>query len=195
MNPSAYQQSLEAAFDGVHFTDELRRDFFSCWSAFEFPRTHLITEAERTERYLYFVVEGVQALYLIDQKGEKIVLGFTFQNELSGVYDSFLLQQPAQFFLEALTPSRLLGLPFKDHQRLFDQYPSFNIWGRRFAERVLIGRTKREVELLTLTAEERYIRFMRRCPPELLQIPQKYLAAYLNMTPETFSRLRRKVRY
>lgn len=195
MDTAPYRLQLEAAFDGVHFTEELRRDFFSCWKAFEFSRNHLITEAERTERYLYFVVEGVQALYLIDQKGEKTVLGFTFQNELSGVYNSFLIQEPTQFFLEALTPSRLLGLSYEDHQRFFTQYPSFNIWGRRFAERVLIGRTKREVELLTLTAEERYIRFMRRCPPELRQIPQKYLAAYLNMTPETFSRLRRKVKY
>ena len=60
---------------------------------------------------------------------------------------------------------------------------------------MLIGRGKREIELLTLSAEERYINFMRRCPKVLLQIPQKYLASYLNMKPETFSRLRASVDY
>jgi CRP-like cAMP-binding protein len=57
-----------------------------------------------------------------------------------------------------------------------------------------MGRFHREVELLTQSAEARYRAFIARRPDELLQIPQKYIASYLNMTPETFSRLRSKVR-
>ena len=194
MNKSNDLDRLEAAFQGVDFTDSLRATLSQQWKLMEYDRHSLITEAGRQERYFYFVLEGVQALTLIDQKGEKVVLGFSFNDEFSGVFDSFLTQQPAQFFLEALTPSRMLAITFDDYKQLFADHPSFNVWARLFFQRILIGRVKREVELLTLTAEERYIRFLHRCPPELQVIPQKYLASYLNMTPETFSRLRGRVR-
>jgi CRP-like cAMP-binding protein len=89
----------------------------------------------------------------------------------------------------------MLGLPVDAYHQLFDQYAELDRWGRLFFQNLLIGRVSREIELLTLPAKERYIAFMRRCPEELLRIPQKYLASYLNMTPETFSRLRAKVKY
>ncbi len=50
-------------------------------------------------------------------------------------------------------------------------------------------------EYRVLNSKERYISFMKRCPDELRIIPQKYLASYLNMKPETFSRLRASVYY
>lgn len=77
-----------------------------------------------------------------------------------------------------------------NYDRLFELYPEFNYWGRIVHQELLIGRVKREVELITMTSRERYDSFMERCPKELLQIPQKYLAWYLNMSPETYSRLR-----
>lgn len=189
-----HQDILEAAFVGVDFNDALRESFAEIWKVMEYNRSDLITQAGQRERYFYFVLEGVQAIYLIDRKGEKVVLGFSFRNDFSGVYDSFLHQQPSQFFLEALTPSRMLAITHDDYNRLFTEFPSFNIWGRQFFQRIMIGRIRREVELLTLPAKERYLQFLHRCPPELQRIPQKYLASYLNMTPETFSRLRAKVR-
>lgn len=82
-----------------------------------------------------------------------------------------------------------------DDQSVFEWSADFNIWSHLFLGQILIGRVKCEVQLLTLRAKERYVKFMRRCPEVLLQIPQKYLAAYLNMTPETFSRFRSTVRY
>lgn len=89
----------------------------------------------------------------------------------------------------------MLAIKKTDYEHLFELSPDFNKWSRLFLERILIGRGKREVELINLSAEERYVRFMRRCPEILHQIPQKYLAAYLDMTPETFSRFRSTVRY
>lgn len=193
MTSQDYAQ-LKSAFS-FDFPPSLDQLFPGLWKERSFIRYELITESGQIEPYFYFVLEGVQALYLIDEKGERVILGFSFPGNFSGVFDSYLLRRPASFFLEALTPSRMLGLPLDAYLKLFDQYPEMDRWGRIFFQNLLIGRVSREVELLTLPAKERYIAFMRRCPEELLQIPQKYLAAYLNMTPETFSRLRAKVRY
>jgi len=186
---------LRQVFGAVQFQEGEFSEFTREWTLRQFSKRSLITEAGAVERYFYIVMQGVQAIYLIDRRGAKRVLGFSYRGNFSGVYDSFLKQAPAIYFLEALTDSTLLAIPYANFQELFERYPTFERWGRLFHQEILIGRVQREGELLTLSARERYVRFMRRCPPELLQIPQKYLASYLNMTPETFSRLRASVKY
>ena len=186
---------LKSAFKGIRFSKELDQKFSTLWTPKYFKRGQFITEAGEAERHFYFILEGVQMIYLIDNKGEKVVIGFSYGGNFSGVYDSFLSQKPSDYFLETLTSTKLLALPLFAYLELFEQYPQFDKWGRIFHQEILTGRVKREVEILTLPAKDRYINFMRRCPEPLLKIPQKYIASYLNMKPETFSRLRASVRY
>ncbi len=188
-------QRLLGFFSRVQIDPEQVSQFRKLWTVRTFERSELITEAGQTERYFYFVLEGVQAIYILNQRGEKVVLGFSYSGSPSGVFDSFIAQQPSSTFLEALKPSRLLAIRLPDYESLFELFPDFYAWGYHFFKDILFGRLFREVELLTLSAEERYITFMRRCPDELKVIPQKYLASYLNMKPETFSRLRASARY
>lgn len=172
IKPEAYA-FLNASFEEKHF-----------------DMKDLIVEYGSVDHYFYFVVSGIQAIYLINGKGEKVVLGFSFGGSVSGVYDSFLYETPSQLFLEALTPSTLIRIHKKSYLELFDLFPEFKDWRIHFIEKMFFGRAKREIEFLTLSARERFEAFMSRCPSELLTIPQKYLASYLNMTPETFSRMR-----
>ncbi|GAB5552667.1 MAG: Crp/Fnr family transcriptional regulator [Saprospiraceae bacterium] len=194
MTPTEFQQ-LKDSFRGVHFDAELETQFYGLWEEKTYEKKQWITEAGRTESYFFYVLEGVQAVYFINNKGEKVVIGFSYQGDFSGAYESFLMQAPSVLFVEALQASRMLAISYTNYQKLFDLSVDFNKWARLFLEGILIGRGKREVELINLTAKERYIDFMRRCPDVLRDIPQKYLASYLNMKPETFSRLRSSVRY
>lgn len=187
-------QRLKNAFPHVNFSGALDLTFHTLWKEKIFKRNEFITEAGQVEKSFYFVLEGVQMIYLINRKGEKVILGFSYTNSYSGVYDSFLKQNPSDFFLEAILPSRMLALSLEHYNALFEKYPEFEKWGRIIHSEILIGRVKREVELLTKSAEERYTVFMQRCPDILKTISQKYLASYLNMKPETFSRLRRTVK-
>ena len=158
------------------------------------PKTYasreFIVEAGAVDKYFYLVLEGVQAIYLITEKGDKAIAGFSYKGDQSGVFDSFITQKPSKLFLEALTPSKLIAISKQDFDTLFELFPEFYKWEAKFLERIIFGRLARESELLTMTAKERFDAFTKRCPEELLIIPQKYLASYLNMTPETFSRLR-----
>lgn len=158
---------------------------------YEFDARQLIVEGGATARHFYLVLEGVQAIYVISRAGEKVVLGFSFNGSVSGVYDSFIYQKPSAYFLEALTPSRMLGISSDRFNELFVHFPKLLEWRVAFIDAIMVGRGQREVEMLTMSAAERYEAFVKRCPPELLTIPQKYLASYLNMKPETFSRLRK----
>lgn len=141
----------------------------------------------------YIVEEGVQRLYF-EHDGDEHCLGFAYGHSWSGDYDSFLAQRPGRFQVQAVTDSVLLGIDRNDLMRLYDRIPSMDRWGRLIVEELVQGRATREIELLTLSAEERYRRLMARSPHLLQLVPQKDIASYLRMTPETFSRLRAKVR-
>ncbi len=191
----AHSDWLKSFFKDIHFSGQQEELFLKLWKVHAYAQNELITQAGSIERYFYVVVEGVQAIYLLNKNGEKVVLGFSYPGSPSGVFDSFIHQKPADTFLEALKPTILLGISRNDYLSLFDNHPDFYKWGYLFFQEILFGRLFREVELLTLSAKERYVAFMKRCPEELKVIPQKYLASYLNMKPETFSRLRRSVSY
>jgi len=181
---------LSNAFKPLDLKIETHAHFFTGWDEVSFKRNDFITEAGQTARYFYVVVSGVQAAYIIARNGEKQVIGFSFDGSFSGIYDSFLYQEPSHYFLEALTPTALLRMNKAHYDSLFEHYPEFNYWGRIAHQELLIGRVKREIELITMSSKERFDAFMDRIPEPLTQIPQKYLAWYLNMTPETFSRMR-----
>ena len=194
MTPAEFQL-LKESFRGVQFAAELEAEFYNLWEEKTYEKKAWITEAGRKESHFFYVLEGIQAAYFVNKKGEKVVIGFTYQGDYSGAYESFLMQEPSVLFLEALQPTRMLAINYDNYQKLFDLSSDFNKWARMFLEGILIGRGKREVELINLTVKERYINFMRRCPDVLKAVPQKYLASYLNMKPETFSRLRSSVKY
>lgn len=156
----------------------------------EFPQHSVLTAPGQVEKYFYVVVEGVQALYISDKNGNKVILGFSYRGSPSGVFDSFIKQQASSFFVEAITPSTLMAIPKAKYDEAFQHFPEMMRWKSDFMEDILFGRISREVEMMTKSAHERYDAFMARCPADLKVIPQKYLASYLHMQPETFSRLR-----
>lgn len=186
-----HEQLVINAFSNVSLSAQTHPEFFQMWEEVAFDRSAFITSSGKIERYFYVVISGVQAIYILSQEGDKQVIGFSFDGSFSGVYDSFLLEKPAHYFLEALTPSKLLRITKAQYDSWFELYPEFERWGRIVHQNLLLGRVQREIELTTLTAKQRFDLFMERCPDPLRTIPQKYLASYLNMTPETFSRLRK----
>ena len=174
---------LNQAFRPLSLTPEQHSKFYKIWEEVEVPKFTFLTKEGQVERYFYVVKKGVQCVYLIDREGNKKIIGFSFDGSFSGIYDSFMKETPSFYFLETLTDSVMLRVNLENFEALFTKYPEFEHWGRVVHMELLIGRVQREVELTTKTAKERFEIFMNRCPDQLLQIPQKYLASYLNMTP------------
>lgn len=186
-----HEQILINAFKNINLSIKTHPEFFEMWEEVEFNRSEFITSSGNIERYFYVVISGIQAIYILTKDGDKQIIGFSFDGSFTGVYDSFLLEKPSHYFLEALTQTKLIRISKHQYDSLFTIYPEFERWGRIAHQDLLLGRVQREIELTTLSVKERYEKFMQRCPDPLRTIPQKYLASYLNMTPETFSRLRK----
>ena len=166
-------------------------DFISCWQPYSFPKLHILTDFEEVENYFYFVHSGVIRGYF--EKGtEEYNIGFSYDGEFSGVYDSLVLRRPSWYCMETITAIGGLRIHHKDLTRLYDEYKVFERWGRLFNEMILTGFGVFMRSLLSDSAEERFNRLMSQSPHVFQMIPQKHLASYLGMTPETFSRMRKK---
>ncbi|SDK42835.1 cAMP-binding domain of CRP or a regulatory subunit of cAMP-dependent protein kinases [Catalinimonas alkaloidigena] len=192
-------QRLRAVVEQLLPLNETEWEAFRAgWQYVEFERGQLLTRPGDVERHLYFVLEGVQRGYHLRETPlghpQEVTVAFTYPPNFSGIPESFLTQQPARYYLETLTPSRMLRLSHDALYALFDPYPRIERLFRLATESVLVGLAARQVELLSFTAEERFRALLTRSPHVLQLIPQKYLASYLGMTPETFNRLLGSVR-
>ena len=133
----AHKQLIKSFFKQIPFDETMERRFFPLWEEKNFKQNSLITQAGSLEKYFYIVVSGVQAIYLLNQKGEKVVLGFSYTGSPSGVFDSFIYQKPADTFLEALKPSKMLALSLKNYLSLLDRETDFYKWGYQFFQDIL----------------------------------------------------------
>lgn len=153
-----------------------------------------MTAAGETERYLYFVLEGIQrGFYIGDDKKEATIV-FMYKPSFSGIVDSFLTQTPSNYFLESLTACRCLRTTYKQIEELMNQYPEIRKMILFLTAFVVKGLLLRQVELQCFSAEEKFRTLLHRSPHLLQLIPHKYLASYLGIDPATFSKLLGSVR-
>ena len=191
-------QDLQVLYDFVNrvhlLKDDEWKDFSTIWAPVSYKRKTILTAAGETEKYLYFVLEGVQRAFYIGSDHPETTVVFTYPYSFSGVVDSFLTQRPSKFFLETITSTKMLRTSFQQVQQLMDKYHNFERWVRLAVSHTLMGALERQVELSSFSAEEKFRTLLTRSPHVLQIIPHKYLASYLGIDPSTFSKLLATVR-
>ncbi|WMX16163.1 MULTISPECIES: Crp/Fnr family transcriptional regulator [unclassified Aureispira] len=189
-----YTNVLKKFWNQIHpLNKEEELAFLTAWKEVHFKRKEIITQAGGIERYVYFVVKGVQHAYFL-KDGKAHTTAFTYAPSFSGVVDSFLAQRPAKVSLECITDSVLLRIPHYKVQELVEKHRGIETFFRKGTEGLLIGLMERHYELLALDIEERFRVFVQRSPHLLNMIPQKYLASYLNIHPTNFSKLMGRIK-
>lgn len=152
---------------------------------------YIIREGE-VEYYLSAVASGCVRHFIM--KGiDEISFEFAFENELSNSYASFLSRQPSRIFIEAMEDVCLVSIHHDSLQELYKDSAIGERIGRLTTENYYIWREQRELMLLTLSPEELYLDLLSNYPIYINRIPQKYLATYLKVKPESLSRIKRRV--
>lgn len=185
------RQFLESVYP---LKQEERERLLAIWSPFECKRKTVMTTAGETEKYLYFVLEGIQRGFYIGDDGREATIVFTYPPSFSGVADSFLTQTPSRVFMETLTASRFLRASYLQIQELMLTYPNIQRMVLQLTAFILKGVLERQIELQCFSAEEKFRTLLKRSPHVLQLIPHKYLASYLGIDPATFSKLLGTVR-
>ncbi|MFQ6554193.1 Crp/Fnr family transcriptional regulator [Aestuariibius insulae] len=154
-----------------------------------------ILRAGTVAEEVFFVHQGLLCYYFNDpNEGDKERTG-QFFDEGFVVTDaeSFLTRVPAEQNFEALETSSIVVLPRAVLQSGYDEDHAIERFGRLMLQEALIGSQRRASRLLTLQPEERYRRFIETRPEVARRVPQYLIASYLGLTPESLSRIRRRI--
>lgn len=166
--------------------------FSSKLQAVKLKKKSLLIELGAVEKHLSFISKGIVRLYIPREEND-LTFGFLFENEFVTAFDSFLTQTTAEYQIETLSETHLWRISYKDLQEVYQKTNNGNIIGRKMAEKMFLIKSKRELSLLSKTAEERYLSLFFERPKLLQQIPLKYIASYIGVTPQALSRIRKRI--
>jgi CRP-like cAMP-binding protein len=158
-----------------------------------FDRREQLLGVGEVERYMNFVVQGLVRMYFYKGKTE-LITNIAKEGELVSSSASFLSGKPSHYFIETLEPTTLLSISRDDLDVIYQQSVRIERLGRLLTTEFVMQKELWEHECMRLDTRERFTRFMERNSDLVVRVPQKYLASYLNMKPETFSRLKHQVR-
>jgi CRP-like cAMP-binding protein len=156
-------------------------------------KKQLLVKAGEVEEYLNFTVKGLTRMYFYKNKTE-VITNIAKEGEIISSSSSFLSGTPSNYYVETLEPSTFLSISRRQLEQAYEESPSIERLGRLMTTHFVLQKEEWELECMRLDTKERFLRFLGNNPELLLRVPQKYLASYLNMKPETFSRLKHLLR-
>ncbi|MCF6308414.1 MAG: cyclic nucleotide-binding domain-containing protein [Flavobacteriaceae bacterium] len=171
--------------DWDFFSSKLQKKIFS--------KKKIITKIGQIENCISFIEKGIVRVFIPKEEEDNITFGFSFQNEFISAYDSFLMQSPSQYQLETLAETSLLSISYSDLQEVYRKTKIGNLIGRLVAERLFILKSNRALSLLNDSAEQRYLNLFTERPNLIKEIPLKYIASYIGVTPQSLSRIRKQI--
>lgn len=172
---------------------DVLEEYLSAWSMLSVSKKTIMTECGKTERYIYFVMKGIQKSYYINN-GKEHIMFFAYPPSFSGIMESFFTQSPSRYYLETISDSEFLRLPYAKHLQFISKYRALETLFRKLTEQLLSEIIERHHELLAFDAKTRFKTFMQRSPHLLHMIPHKSLASYLRIDPTNFSKMMNHIR-
>ena len=181
------------------FIDQISPVNDSDWNFFSsklqevnFKKNTTILKIGKIENHLSFISKVIIRYYITWEKCY-LNYGFVFNYLFVIAYDSFLTHSPSEYQIETLTETTLWRISSKDLQEVYEKTINGNIIGRKMAEKMFLLKSKRELALLSKTAEERYLDLFSERPKLLQDVPLKYIASYIGVTPQALSRIRKRI--
>jgi CRP-like cAMP-binding protein len=145
--------------------------------------------------YSGYVAEGAFREYYADKNGREYNKAFCFKGDFTGSYYDLHLQSPSLAAIEALADSTVVVIEHKKYQKLVQADTFWLRVSHALAHNLLMKKFEKELQLLTLTAAERYELLQQRYPELEQLVPAYHIASYLGITPISLSRIRARKKY
>ncbi|MBI2793506.1 MAG: Crp/Fnr family transcriptional regulator [Ignavibacteria bacterium] len=144
----------------------------------------------RTKAYLN---KGCTRNFVVDERGHERILFFAFEDWWLGDFDSYYTQKPGTNYVQAIEDCELLVISKENFAMLEERIPKLKQWYTYKVTRSASASLKRMEEIRTLTPKERYLNLIEQHPHIFQRIPLQYIASFLNIEPQSLSRMRKRL--
>lgn len=158
-----------------------------------FKKKQTITRADEIENYLNFITKGLVRKYYKKGKDE-INTQISTEGHIIHAQESFHSRIPSEYIIEAIEPTTAISISYENLENLYAGSHKMERLGRLVITFTMVLKDRWQINMIKLTPRERFIDFVHKNPELLQRVPQKYLASYLNIQPETFSRFKHLLR-
>jgi len=184
---------FEHVEEKVQLTDkdkELVMSFFKCKNLRK--RQYLLQEGDMC-KYISFVAQGLMKSYTVDDKGNEHINLFAWEGWWISDFTSFVFGNEAKLNIDTIEDTALLLLSRANYDKMLTEVPVMERYFRILYQNSLATKDSRLISANTHTAEEKYAMFLETYPSISQRLPQNLIASYLGLSPETISRIKRKI--
>ena len=149
----------------------------------------LVNQGEM-EDYLNVVIKGLVRKYVASSIRGEVTLQLATEGHIIQSEISYHHRVPSEVVIQTLEPTVLVSMHYDRMQEALNKVPEAEALGRAIVMQMFIKKDARYFDQLKISTRDRFLDYMNNHPEMLQRVPQKILASYLNIKPETFSRLK-----
>ncbi|MBT1705143.1 Crp/Fnr family transcriptional regulator [Chryseosolibacter indicus] len=172
-----------------HDKEQCRRNF----KPLKVPKDTLLEKEGHIPFYHNFIVSGFMRKFYINDKGEEVTVDLNDGPRFFTSYFHFMNQTVSNEYLHCITECELLRISIHDAISSAQTSITQKDYTIKLFEQVQEEDRQRMNDLANLTAEQRYLKFVGQYPGIIKNVPQKFIASYLGIKPESLSRIRREM--
>ena len=173
--------------------DEYNELIVPCVIQRHFNKKSIITYTGEVENYINFIDSGLVRKYY-KKANEEVNTQISYEGHIIHSQESFHSRIPSEYSIETIEPTELTSITYECLERIYSSSEKMQRLGRLVITATMVLKDKWQSQLVKLSPRERFISFVTRHPELMQRVPQKYLASYLNIKPETFSRFKHLVK-
>ena len=157
-----------------------------------FEKKEIVSRPVEVEDYLNFIVEGLVRKYY-QKDNEEVNTQISHEGHIIHSQESFHSRKPSEYFVETLEPTTFISITYNDLEKLYGHHIKLERLGRLVITYTMVQKDRWQMQMIKMSPRERFLFFVHRHPDLLQRVPQKHLASFLNIQPETFSRFKHLV--
>ncbi|HAA16301.1 MAG TPA: Crp/Fnr family transcriptional regulator [Cytophagales bacterium] len=169
------------------------QEFLQAFTENQVAKGEYLLQPGKVCQHIHFIAEGLVRHYHADEAGQEITCDFTPEGRFLTDLMSLRSGEPSQYAFIALESTHYYSIPRGPLEQLYAKYPAMETMGRQITEETALRISHQAQAFITQKAEDRYRNFVRQQPELVQRVPQKYVAAYLGIKPESLSRIRKQM--
>jgi CRP-like cAMP-binding protein len=152
-------------------------------------KKEFVTKAGEVENHFNFIVKGLVRKYY-KKSSHEINTQISMEGHIILSQESFHSRTPSEYYIETIEPSVFISIKYDDLENMYNMSKKMEHLGRLVITHTMMIKDRWQMQMVKMTPRERFLNFVMKNPDLMQRVPQKFLASYLNIKPETFSRFK-----